>query len=86
MWNDKFMIGDGTLVTEDTSYPIYRSYQDDCGITVTREVFDRDIQTVKIFQESKDLSDIVFTPKNVLKQTTTGYYFAHLDIKIPRQI
>lgn len=86
MWYDKYQIGNGTPVSEDASYPIYRSYTDECEIVITREVYDdiTQVKKYKIFQESKDLSDIEFTPKNVLPQTTTTYYFAHLDVKIPR--
>lgn len=84
MWNDGFMIGNGERVTDETSKPIYRNYLTDCGIEMTEELFNEITKKFKIFYETELLKNIVFTPKDVLKQTTSNYYFLHLDVKIPR--
>ena len=84
MWNDSFMIGNGERVTDETSKPVYRNYLADCEIVMTQELFDEVTKKFKIYYETETLKNIVFTPKDVLKQTTSNYYFLHLDVKIPR--
>lgn len=84
MWDSKFMIGDGERVTDETSKPIYRDYESECGIIMTQELFDEISQIFKIYYETETLKNIIFTPKTVLKQTSSNYYFLHLDVKILR--
>lgn len=84
MWNDAFMIGNGERVTEETSKPVYRNYLLDCGIVMTKELFEEITKRFKIYYETTLLKNIQFVPKKVLTQTTSKYYFLHLDVKIPR--
>lgn len=84
MWDSKFMIGDGERVTDETSKPVYRDYESECGIIMTQELFDEISQIFKIYYETETLKNIIFTPKTVLKQTSSNYYFLHLDVKILR--
>lgn len=84
MWNDAFMIGNGEKVTEETSKPVYRNYFSDCGIVMTEELFEEITRKFKIYYETTLLKNIQFIPKKVLNQTTSNYYFLHLDVKIPR--
>ena len=78
------MIGNGERTTEDTAKPIYRDYESDCGIVMTQTLFDEISERFKIYYETETLKNIIFTPKNVLQQTSSNYYFLHLDIKILR--
>ena len=85
MWNTSFCIGNGETVDEDNSTPVYREYYNDCEITMTRELFNELIQQYKIYYETNLLKNIVFTPKEVLDQSTSDYYFCQLDVKFPRR-
>ena len=85
MWNNGFMIGDGERTTEDAAKPVYRDYEIDCGIVMTQALFDEISAKFKIYYETESLKNIIFTPKTVLKQTSSNYYFLHLDVKIPRR-
>lgn len=86
MWNSKFMIGNGDRTTDETAKPVYRNYLNECGIVMTQEEFNRIIKVLKfkIYYETEVLKNIVFTPKDVIKQTTSNYYFLHLDVKVLR--
>lgn len=86
MWYEQFPIGDGNRTTDEDAPPVYRGYRTQCEIDVTEEVFN-EIKNVKgfaIFQTSKMLKDIQFTPEVTPKQATSKYYFLKLDVKIPR--
>ena len=84
MWNDSFRIGDGEKISEEDAKPVYREYESECDIILTRELFNEIIPLFKIFYETNLLRNIVFTPKTVLEQTTSQYYFCHLDVKFIR--
>lgn len=82
-WDKQYRIGDGERTTEDTAPAVYRGYAD-CGITMTEEVFNQIALQYKIYFATTDLKDIVFTPKTVLPQGMSDYYFTHLQVKFPR--
>ena len=84
IWDERYRIGDGERTTDETAPNVYRSYKD-CGITMDKETFDRIALRFKIYFATTDLKDIVFTPKNILPQKMSDYYFAHLQVKIPRK-
>lgn len=52
---------------------------------MTEEVFNQIALRYKIYFATTDLKDIVFTPKTVLPQGMSDYYFAHLQVKFPRK-
>lgn len=79
-----FRIGDGEKVSAESVKPVYRNYKDDLDIEMTPELFEELSQNHLIYYSTNQLANIVFTPKNVMKQDTTQYYFCHLDVKIPR--
>lgn len=83
VWDEGYMIGNGERVTDETSKPVYRNYAE-CGIIMDQAMFDQITEHFKVYYETEVLKNIVFTPRNVLKQTSSNYYFLHLDIKIPR--
>lgn len=82
-WNDRFQIGDGERTTDEAAPAVYRSYDEDCGIVMSKAVFDNIAQRFKIYFATTDLKDIVFTPTDILPQTSSDYYFTHLTVKIP---
>jgi len=82
-WNDKYQIGDGERTTDSSAPYVYRSYAD-CGIEMTQEIFNQIAQRFKIYFATSELKDIVFTPKKTPIQTTSDYYFSHLQIKFPK--
>lgn len=84
MWDSGFRIGDGEKTTDETATPVYRDYYNDCEIVMTKELFDKITRKFNIYFSTTILKNIVFTPKTTPPQTTTSYYFLHLDIKFPR--
>lgn len=70
-------------MTLETAPAVYRSYPE-CGIDITEELFNEIALRFKIYFATTDLKDIVFTPKTVLPQGMSDYYFAHLQVKFPR--
>lgn len=85
MWYEQFPIGDGNRTTEDEAPPVYRGYRSQCEIDLTEELFNEiKAQGYAIFQTSKMLKDIQFTPEVTPKQATSKYYFLKFEAKIPR--
>lgn len=83
VWDERYRIGDGEQTTDSAAQPVYRSYPE-CGIVIdSEEAFNQIAQRFKIYIATTALKDIVFTPKNIIKQGTSDYYFAHLQVKIP---
>ena len=83
-WNSRFRIGDGNIVAIDEAPSVYRGYAEDCGITMTEEIFEEQSELFTIYQETNLLSDVVFTPETVVTQDLSDYYFCRLEMKIPR--
>lgn len=84
IWNEKYAISNGEQTTDSTARPIYRSFPE-CGInTGIEEIYNEIAQDWKIYFETTDLKDIVFTPKTVLQQSTSKYHFMHLTVRFPR--
>ena len=84
MWNSSFMLGNGDRTTDETAKAVFRNYLSDCGIVIDQETFNKITKKFKIYYETETLKNIVFTPKHTLKQSTSNYYFLHLDIKVLR--
>ena len=84
MWNDSFRIGNGKEVAEESAPAVYRNYKEDCDIDMTPELFEQISRKLKIYFQTETLKNIVFKPKDVMEQTTSNYYFCHLDVKFPR--
>ena len=82
-WNDRYRIGDGEKTTEEEAPAVYRSY-DECGIVIDERTFGELSQIFKMYYATNQLKDIKFTPKDVIPQTISNYYFAHLQVKFPR--
>lgn len=82
-WYEQFAIGDGEYTTDEDAPSLYRSYSE-CGITMTQEKFDEIAKKYAIYVSTTGLKDIVYTPKTVIKQTTSDYYFTHLQVKFQR--
>ena len=82
-WDERYRIGDGERTTDETAPAVYRSYPE-CGITMTEELFNQITLRYKIYFATTDLKDIIFTPKTVLPQGMSDYYFTHLQVKFPR--
>lgn len=84
-WNKYFHIGNGEAVVIDDAPNVYRGYIQDCDYSeFTEEEFDEQIKEYTIYEETNLLSDVVFTPKTVIKQDLTDYYFCRFEMKIPR--
>ena len=83
IWDEHFNIGDGVKTTDEDAMPVYRGY-DECGITMTRDLFREIVEHYNIYEETTLLKDIQFTPRVSPVQTTTKYYFLRLDVKFPR--
>lgn len=82
-WNEFFPIGDGSPTTEEDAPPVYRSYEE-CGIGMTQQLFNELSQLYKIYVATTALKDITFTPRDVMQQHTSDYYFTHFQVKFPR--
>lgn len=52
---------------------------------MTEELFNQIVLRYKIYFATTDLKDIIFTPKTVLPQGMSDYYFTHLQVKFPRR-
>ena len=52
---------------------------------MTEELFNQIALRYKIYFAITDLKDIIFTPKTVLPQGMSDYYFTHLQVKFPRK-
>ena len=52
---------------------------------MTEELLNQIALRYKIYFATTDLKDIVFTPKTVLPQGMSDYYFCHLQVKFPRK-
>ena len=84
MWDAGFRIGDGEKTTDETATPVYRDYYTDCDIEMTAELFRQISRKFNIYFSTTILRNIQFTPKTQIPQTSSNYYFLHLDIKFPR--
>lgn len=84
VWNEKYQIGNGEKTTEEDAPFVYRKYRD-CGIEIDERTFNEIAQIFKIYYATNELKDIKFTPKDVLKQTISNYYFMHLQVKFPKK-
>ena len=71
-------------MTLETAPDVYRSYPE-CGIDIDEETFNQIALRYKINFATTDLKDIVFTPKTILSQGMSDYYFCHLQVKFPRK-
>lgn len=83
-WDERFRIGDGERTTPEMAPAVYRSYPE-CGIQLDEQTFNQIALRYKIYFATTDLKDIVFTPKTVLPQGMSDYYFTHLRVKFPRK-
>ena len=83
-WNEQFALSDGELSTEEAIQPVYRNYKEDCEIFIDYDIYQELSQKYTLYSEESQLKDIVFTPKDVQKQTTSNIYFAKLEVKFPR--
>lgn len=52
---------------------------------MTEELLNQIALRYKIYFATTDLKDIIFTPKTVLPQGMSDYYFTHLRVKFPRK-
>lgn len=86
MWDDRFRISDGEKTTDETATPIYRDYYGDCEIVMTPELFREISRKFNIYFSTTVLKNIQFTPKTAPIQTSSNYYFLHLDLKFPRNL
>lgn len=71
-------------MTLETAPAVYRSYPE-CGIDIDEETFNQIALRYKIYFATTDLKDIIFSPKTVLPQGMSDYYFCHLQVKFPRK-
>lgn len=83
-WDEQFRIGTGDITTEEAAPNIYRSYEDDCGIVMNQELFTQISRQFSIYAQRNALKSIQFTPRDVIRQGTSDYYFCHLQVKFPR--
>ena len=71
-------------MTLETAPAVYRSYPE-CGIAIDEETFNQIALRYKIYFATTDLKDIIISPKTVLPQGMSNYYFTHLQVKFPRK-
>lgn len=80
-----YMMGNGEIY-DDSVAPNLMFLYEDLGTKITSENFDDIKQTSDITYQTKALSDVVFEIKesSIINQSTSEYYFAHLEFEIPR--
>ena len=83
IWEERYRIGNGEKTTDETAPAEYRSYPE-CGIVMSEDIFNQIALRYKIYFATTDLKDIIFSPKNVMPQGMSDYYFTHLQVKFPR--
>lgn len=71
-------------MTLETAPAVYRNYPE-CGIDIDEQTFNQIALRYKIYFATTDLKDIIFSPKTVLPQGMSDYYFCHLQVKFPRK-
>ena len=83
-WDSQFMIGNGERTDESAVKPVYRSYENECGIVLDRDSWREQAKLWSIYYPSTALSPIEFEPKEQVEQPTSMWRFLRLDVKIPR--